>query len=250
MGNNDDNGIVVSNTDGVEIATQISRLLDPTYPLLTKFRGLCPGTYKHSVAVASMIEGVSLALNLDTEILKLAAIYHDVGKVFDPKFFSENQLEDEDPHKDLDPKMSYYIITRHVGDGVSILLNEPNFPLEVIRYISQHHAKNVLKYFFEKSGKDVEDLFRYKTTKPTCIESALLMICDIVEAMSRSKIQAGQFDPTKVIDTTINDLIDDGQMDSVYMKLGDLKKVKIALGKELEGTYQKRVQYPIGENKN
>jgi len=233
-----------------EVTEEITynKLLDTTYPLLARFRDLCPGTYKHSQALASMIEGVSISLNLDTEMLKLAATYHDIGKTFNPKYFTENQLEDEDKHSDLDPKISYEIITRHVSDSVAILINETNFPRKVIEIISQHHGQNVLKYFFKKSGKDVEDFFRYKTTKPTCIESAILMICDTVEAMSRSHVQAGKFDPVKVIETTINGLINDGQLDEVFMKLGDLKKVKTALGKELEGIYQKRVQYPDEDN--
>jgi len=233
----------VTNGEVKKEEPSLSRLLDTTYPLLSRFRELCPGTYKHSQALASMIEGVSLALDLDTELLKLAATYHDIGKTFNPKYFVENQLEDEDAHKDIDPKISYEIITRHVSDSVVILLNDYNFPRKVIEIISQHHGKNVLRYFFSKSGKDVEDFFRYKTTKPTCIESAILMICDAIEATSRARVQAGKFDPSKVIESTINGLIDDGQLDEVYMRLGDLKKVKIALGKELEGTYQKRVDY-------
>lgn len=220
-----------------------TKLLDTTYPLLSKFREQCPGTYKHSQALSSMIEGVSLELGLDVGLMRLAATYHDVGKSFNPTYFTENQLDNEDPHKDLDPKISYQIITRHVSDSVIILINDSNFPRKVIEIISQHHGQTVLKYFFRKSGNDVEDFFRYKTTKPTCIESAILMICDVVEAMSRSHVQNGKFDPVHVIETTINDLIDDGQLDEVVMKLGDLKKIKIALGKELEGTYQKRVDY-------
>lgn len=227
----------------------ITKLLDTQYPLLSRFRELCPGTFKHSQALSSMIEGVSISLNLDGDLMRLAATYHDIGKIFNPKYFTENQLEDEDTHKTLDPKISYEIITRHVSDSVMLLINDVNFPRKVIEIISQHHGQTVLKYFFKKSGKQVEDLFRYKTSKPTCIESAVLMICDAVEAMSRSCIQSGTFDPTKIIESTINGLIDDSQLDDVIMRLGDLKKVKLALGKELEGTYQKRVDYNIQPEK-
>lgn len=220
-----------------------TKLLDTTYPLLSKFRENCPGTYKHSQTLASMVEGVSLALNLDVGFMKVAATYHDIGKSFSPQFFAENQLNNENPHIELAPEISYQIITRHVSDSVAILINDGNFPRRVIEIISQHHGQTVLKYFFRKSGKDVEDFFRYKTTKPTCIESAILMVCDVVEATSRAHIQSDKFDPISIIENTINDLIDDGQLDEVVMKLGDLKKIKIALGKELEGTYQKRVDY-------
>lgn len=218
-------------------------LLDTTYPLLQRFREACPGTYKHSQVLASMIEGISVSLGLDINQMKIAALYHDVGKMFNPKYFSENQLEDENPHDKLAPRMSYNVITRHVSDSVAVLINDVNFSRKIIEIISQHHGTSVLKYFFVKSGSHVDDLFRYKTSKPTCVESAVLMICDQIEAKSRSLIQSGKFNPTEVIETSITDLIDDGQLDEVIMRLGDLKRIKEALAKELEGMYQKRVDY-------
>lgn len=232
-----------NNGEEKEIKDSLQQLLEPTYILLQKFRETCPGTFKHSQALSSMVEGVSLSLGLNVVEMKVAAQYHDIGKMFCPKYFTENQLEDENPHEKLSPMMSYNVITRHVSDSVTILINDHNFPRNIIEMISQHHGKSVLKYFFEKSKSGVEDTFRYKTTKPTCIESAILMICDQIEASSRSLIQAGKFNVNNIIESTINGLIDDGQLDDVFMRLGDLKKIKEALTKELEGTYQKRIDY-------
>ena len=230
------------NTTEAEPAS-LSFLLDSKYPLLQEFRDACPGTFKHSQSLMSMIEGISLALDLNMDRMKVAALYHDVGKSFAPKYFSENQLEDENPHDDLSPEVSYQILTRHVSDSVMVLVNNPDFPREIIEIISQHHGTTVLRYFFDKAKKAKEDDFRYKTTKPTCIESMVLMVCDAIEATSRALAQAGKFDPNKVINETLQRLIDDGQLDDVTMKLGDLKKIKHALAKELEGVYQKRVDY-------
>jgi len=240
-----------ANGNGVikEEVSDIQILLEPTYPLLQQFRDKCPGTFKHSQVLMGMVEGIALSLGLNVSCMKVAALYHDIGKTFNPKYFTENQLDDENPHDKLDPIISYNIITRHVSDSVLILINDGNFPRRVVEIISQHHGKSVLKYFFSKSGKAVEDLFRYKCTKPTCVESAILMICDQVEATSRAWIQSGKFNASSVIDKTITDLIDDNQLDDVYMKLGDLKKVKEALSKELEGMYQKRVAYPDDDKK-
>ena len=226
-----------------EVEHSLSFLLDSKYPLLQEFRDACPGTFKHSQSLMSMIEGISLALDLDGDLMKVAALYHDVGKSFSPKYFSENQLEDENPHEDLAPEVSYQILTRHVSDSVMVLVNNPDFPREIIQIISQHHGTTILKYFFDKAKKAKEENFRYKTTKPTCIESMVLMVCDAIEATSRALAQAGKFDPNKVINDTLQRLIDDGQLDDVTMKLGDLKKIKHALAKELEGVYQKRVDY-------
>lgn len=223
----------------------LSILLDSSYPLLQKFREICPGSFKHSQALMGMVEGISIALGLDTVYMKVSAMYHDIGKIVNPRYFTENQIQNENPHDKLDPLISFQIISRHVSDTALILMNDSRFPRDLIQIACQHHGQSVMKYFFHKSGSDVDDLFRYKCQKPTCVEAAILMICDHIEARSRSEVQAGkgQFDPTEVIEDTINSLLEDGQLDDVYMRLGDLQKIKEALGKELEGTYQKRVDY-------
>jgi putative nucleotidyltransferase with HDIG domain len=238
-----DENQVNNTTEEVKADAGLKQLLDSTYPLLQKFREACPGTYKHAQALASMVEGIALALDRDVDCMKVAALYHDIGKMFNPTYFTENQLDDENPHDKLDPRISYQIITRHVSDSAVILINDTLFPRSLIEIITQHHGTSVLKYFFKKSGKDVDDVFRYKTSKPTCVDSAILMICDHIEATSRAMVQANKFDPVTIIEDTINGLISDGQLDEVVMRLGDLKKIKEALAKELQGTYQKRVDY-------
>lgn len=222
----------------------LKELLDSSYPLLQKLREHCPGTYKHSQSLSAMIESVSLSLGLDIDFMKICAMYHDVGKINNPTYFTENQLEnDDDPHKKLDAWMSYQIISRHVADGVHILINDENFPRKIIEIISQHHGTSVIKYFFDKSGSELEDLYRYKGSKPECIESALLMIADCVEATSRSLIQSGKYEPENFVDSVVNKLLSDHQLDEVYMKLGSLNRIKEGLSKELKGMYAKRVDY-------
>ncbi len=231
----------------------LTGLLDSSYPLLKKFREACPGTFKHSQALSGMVEGISLSLGLDATFMKVSAMYHDVGKIFNPKYFAENQLEDENPHEKLDPLISYQIISRHISDTALILLADKNFPRDLIRIATEHHGTSVMKYFFKRCDIDtLEDLFRYKGEKPRCIESAILMICDSIEARSRSEIQAGKgkMDPTHIIEDTINSLMEDSQLDDVVMRLGDLQKIKISLAKELEGIFQKRVEYPKKINGN
>jgi len=221
----------------------LNHLLDSSYPLLQRFREACPGSFKHSQALSSMIEGISLSLGLDVTYMKVAALYHDIGKMFNPKYFTENQLEDENLHDKLDPKISFQLITRHVSDTALILLYDENFPRDLIEMITQHHGTSIVKYFFIKSGSKVEDNYRYKAHRPKTVEGMLLMICDCIEARSRSEMQAGKFDPAEVIEDTINTLMMDGQFDEVVMEIGNIRKIKQALAKELEGTYQKRVDY-------
>lgn len=223
----------------------LSELLETSYPLLQKFREACPGTFKHSQEVSAMVEGISIAIGLNVTFMKVAALYHDIGKMINPKYFTENQLEDENPHEKLDPFISCQIISRHVSDTALILINDNKFPRDLIQIMSQHHGTSVMKFFLDKAGTDVEDHFRYKGEKPKCVEAAVLMICDRIEARSRSEIQAGkgQIDPTEIIEDTINSLLSGGELEDVVMRLGDLQKIKDALAKELEGTFQKRVDY-------
>jgi cyclic-di-AMP phosphodiesterase PgpH len=225
-------------------------LLDFKYPLLQEFRESCPGSFKHSQALASTIEVVSLSLGIEVDFMKTAAQYHDIGKMFNPKYFTENQIEEENPHDKLDPKTSYEIITRHVSDGVAILINDKNFSRELIEVISQHHGTTVLRYFYNRFGAGEDDSkYRYKFTRPQSVEAMVLMVCDQIEATSKSLVQAGKFNPNDVIDKTIANLLNDGQFDNVEMKLGDLKKIKLVLAKELEGLYQKRVSYDDDDKK-
>ena len=231
-----------------EHQSTFSTILDSAYPLLQKFREEAPGTYKHCQTVSSMVESISLDLGLDVGFMKVACLYHDIGKINNPKYFVENELEDDDKHKDLHPWLSSQIISRHVSDGVNILLNDINFPRDIIEVISQHHGTCTIKYFFNKAKTFSDDIvcesdYKYKNTTPQRVESAVLMITDTIEATTRSLVQAGKYDPTTLIDTTINGLLDTGQLDKVTMPLGDLKKIKKALSKELEGLYQKRVDY-------
>ena len=250
---------ITNNTTNEEVVVthkfELSNLLDSTYPLLQEFKSKAPGSFKHSQALVSMVESVSQGLELDVTFMKICAMYHDIGKSVNPIFFGENQLDNENPHDGFDPWMSAQLLTRHVSDGVNILLNDGNFPREIIEVISQHHGNDVLKFFYDKKVKAQEegadqiivDSFRYPCTKPQTVEAAVLSICDQVEAMSKSHVQAGKFDPNKVIATSINGLLDRGQLDDVSMKLGHLKKIKVALAKELEGIYQKRVDYDPDE---
>jgi len=242
-----DENVSVPIPNGDTEKESLSIILDSNYPLLKTFRDRASGTYKHSQNLASMVEGVSMELGLEVPFMKAAAIYHDVGKMLHPRYFTENQVEEENPHDKLDPYVSYLIISRHVSDSALILMQDGNFPRKLIEIACQHHGQSVVKYFFIKSGSELEDPFRYKGKKPTCIESMVLLVCDGIEARSRAEVKRETFDPKSIIDETLNELLEDGQLEDVVMRLGDLQKLKSALAKELQGTYQRRVDYADAE---
>lgn len=227
----------------------LKELIDPKFPLMERFREIAPGTFKHSQNVANLVESVALKLDLDTDGMRAAAMYHDIGKINQAKAFTENQ-NGVNLHDTLPPEVSYNIITKHVGDTVLTMLQVPEMPREIIEWVSQHHGNTVLRYFYDRACKDSEDVdpdeWRYRCPKPNCIESAVLMICDSVEATAKSMASNGNLDTSKkkesVVMTTIGRLEMDGQLDMVLT--GHLRVIKQVLIEELESLYHTREAYP------
>lgn len=217
--------------------------LDPEYPLLDKFKNAAPGTYRHSMNIADLSESIASDLGLDAIFMRVCAIYHDIGKMLSPKYFTENQNGDGNPHDNMEPHISYQLITRHVSDSVFILINETDMPREVLKVISEHHGDTVLKAIYKKSESSNEESFRYKCPKPSNEYSSILMIVDAVEATARS-ISSKLTTPEakkKVVKDTIDRLRDDQQLDE--MKVGVLRQVQQRLVRELDGIYHTRVDY-------
>lgn len=224
---------------------EFKEIIDTKYPLLTLFKEKAPGTFKHCQQVYNMCDAIIDKLKCDDpDSLLIAAMYHDIGKMNNPEYFSENQSE-KNIHDDLDPLISYNVITRHVGDSVLYLLQIPNLPRKVLDIVSQHHGDTVLRHFYTKSRSKTDTAFRYKCVKPQSLESSVLMICDCVEATSRSYSLNGKLngsdDRKNVVDMCVNRLMNDDQLDN--MRVGDLKIVKSVLYKEIDNIYHKREMY-------
>lgn len=223
------------------------KFFDPSFPLLDKFREVASGSHKHCQNVSNICESIAVELDLNIDLIKCSALYHDIGKMNNPGYFSENQSNGNNPHNDLTPLISYSIVSRHVGDSVLYLLQIPEIPREVIEIVSQHHGNTVLMAFFNKAKSEPEDLFRYKSGRPRTTEASVLMIVDSVEATARALFNnhADEEDKSEFIHTaiisTVDRLSDDDQLDT--MQIGTLKVVKKILFKELESIYHKRVMY-------
>lgn len=220
-------------------------VLDSNYPLMTLLREKAPGTLAHSKDVAALLEVLGAELNLDVPNLKIAGYYHDIGKTVNADYFSENQTSGENGLAKHDPWISFRIITAHVGDTTQILINDENIAREVIVWCSQHHGSGIVKYFYEKSGAKNADTFRYRCSKPSSLEAGLLMICDQIEAISKSMSQAGKLtDVDSFVEKTINSMMSDEQLDDVPIpKLGFLRQIKDILKRELRSKFHKRVDY-------
>ena len=154
--------------------------------MLEKFKTLAPGTFKHCVAVGDICESVGAAFDIDADLLKLCGMYHDIGKMCNPKCFIENQGEETNIHDDLPPLISYQLLTKHVSDSVLTLINQPEFPKRAIEIIARHHGNTVLRSIAGKAKGIDEDNFRYQSEKPNDIYSSILIcgstICVILSS--------------------------------------------------------------------
>lgn len=215
-------------------------LLDAKYPFLEKFRDKAPGTFQHCQNVADLCEAVALELDLNTDMARVLGQYHDAGKIAFPEAFYENQ-NGKNLHDDLDPLISFQILTKHVSDSALILVQLDDFPTELIPPIVQHHGNTVLMSLFNKSGHKTDDAFRYKnTTPPESLEAIVLMICDSVEATIRSiEHTDGKIGSIEeIVYKTIDRFEKDGQIDE--LRIGHSKKIKRALITTLKAKYHSR----------
>jgi hypothetical protein len=232
--------------------SSLKELTDNSSPLMEQFKDKAPGTFRHCQSVASLIEPIAEELGLNTEHLVVAAKIHDIGKAVNPIWFTENQSADN-PHDKVDPTYSYCLISRHISDGAMKLLQYQEIPREVIVWVSEHHGDTIIQSIYAKAkekynGGTSIDAYRYKCRKPSCIESALLMVCDCVEATLKSLFTNDKLEDVKsAIDKVINNLIDDEQLDQ--LKIGDIRIVKKVLCREATSIYHKRIAYTAEEEK-
>ena len=234
----------------MEVKPSERDVLDPNYPLMIKLKEKCPGTYSHSKNVADILETIGIELGLDSKKLKIAGFYHDIGKIYCPALYSENQPESENVHDKLEPWNSYFLITSHVANSVQILYSDSHIDREIVDWCSQHHGTTLVVYFYKKSKSDNESEYRYKTPTPKSLEAALLMLCDHLEARMRSERKSGRIstkeDVEELVDIVFDGVVDDDQFDDVAVpRMKILRQVRKILKRELFAKFEdhKRVDY-------
>lgn len=218
------------------------------HPLLVKLRELAPGTYQHSLSLAMLSERCASAVNGNHTFVKVAAYFHDIGKIERSEYFGENQLDNMGNKHDLiSPKKSASIIIDHVPFGAE-LAREHKLPERIIDIIFMHHGTTLVKHFYAKAVEQVngeyvnEEDFKYPGPKPNSKEAAILMICDTAEAISRlGNKTKEQLD--EMVDTIIKDKFNEGQFDDCDITTGELKIVADTLSKTLNGIHHQRMEY-------
>lgn len=223
-------------------------LSDTNSKLLKELSDQAPGTFHHSLQVANLAEAAANEIGANTLLVRVGALYHDIGKLKQPKYFSENQIASESPHNVLTPKQSAQIIINHVLDGIAIA-QKNKLPDRVIDFIRTHHGDSTVYYFYKKQleldpdNTHIED-FQYPGPRPFSKETAILMMADAVEAASKSlkspDIEQLEHFIEKIVSSKMNAL----QFNNSNITLSEIETVKKVLLRKLINVYQLRIEYP------
>lgn len=231
-------------------AVKLLELSNPGQPLLKKLMLEAPGTYHHSIIVGNLAEAAADAVGGESLLVRVGALYHDIGKIKRPYFFIENQLSNENPHEKIAPTLSTLIITSHTKDGVE-MAGEAKLPRVVTDIIEQHHGTSLVSFFFHRALEDARDEktvneedFRYEGPKPQTREAALVMMADSVEAAVRAlqKPTPGRIEG--LVRRIIKEKLHDGQLDECDLTFKDLDVIANAFVRVLSGIFHARVEYP------
>jgi cyclic-di-AMP phosphodiesterase PgpH len=216
-------------------------------PLIKKLMIEAPGTYNHSVIVATLSEAAASAINASSLKAKVMAYYHDIGKLDKTMYFIENQADGKNRHDKLSPSMSALILIQHVKKGVE-LAKTHKLGNEIIEGITQHHGTSLIKYFYNKalkSGKDNvnEENFRYPGPKPQTRETGIVMLADVVEAAVRALERPTPARIRGRVKELINDIFADGQLEECELTLKDLHQIAKSFNNILTSIYHSRIEY-------
>ncbi len=236
-----------------QITTSIKliELANPNLPILRRLALEAPGTFQHSLAVANLAKSGCEAIECDSLLVNTGALYHDIGKIYRPQYFIENQIPGQNPHDKIQPSMSALILINHVKEGLE-LAYKSNLPEPILDAIEQHHGTRLIKFFYNRAqercdpgAKEIrEDEFRYPGPKPQSKEMGVLMLADAVEAASRTLVNPGRQQIRNLVQTLFEDCLHDGQLDHTDLTLGDLHRVEEAFLRVLTNIYHRRVDYP------
>jgi putative nucleotidyltransferase with HDIG domain len=245
---------------GTATDIKLVELSNTNLPLLRRLAFEAPGTFQHSLMVANLAKEGCEAVGSDPVLAYAAGLYHDIGKVFRPDYFIENQRSGQNPHDRLAPSMSALILISHVKEGVE-LAREHNLPRVLRDAVRQHHGTRLIKYFFDRAVKQsgphggeipetpeiteaAEADYRYPGPRPRNKAMGVLMLADAVEAASRSLAEPTPGTIREMIRAIVDDCLRDGQLDETDLTLSDLRVLSEAFGRMLVTIYHQRIEYP------
>ena len=222
-------------------------LSDTNSPLLKELSNKAPGTFHHSMNVANLAESSANEIGANSMLARVGSLYHDIGKMNNPSYFTENQITGANPHDKLSSLESVNIILDHVSKGVE-MAKKNNLPNRIIDFIRTHHGTSVIHYFYENDLKlnlnpNIED-YKYSGPRPFSKETALVMMCDSVEAATKSLENPDSEKINSFVETIIDKQIGNNQFENCSITFKDIKMIKDVIKKKLANIYHIRVEYP------
>jgi len=224
-------------------------LSDLNHPLLRRLSMEAPGTYHHSLMIGNLAEAAAEAVGANPLLARVGSYYHDVGKIHKPEYFIENQTVFKSRHEKLSPTMSALILESHVKGGRDLAI-EYDLPDKIIDFIEQHHGTTFMKFFLHKArqqspeGEVPDEEFRYPGPKPQNKETAILMLADSVEALSRTLDDPKPSRLRTAIRRVVRDKFEAEQLDECELTLKDLNRIEESFLHRLLGVFHTRVEYP------
>ncbi|MBL7066292.1 MAG: HDIG domain-containing protein [Candidatus Marinimicrobia bacterium] len=241
---------------GITTDLTLLELADFNHPLLKSLSKEATGTFTHSVTVGNLAEAAADAVGANALRARVGAYYHDIGKITKPEYFIENQSYNINKHDNLAPNLSALIIINHIKEGIR-LAKEYKLPKAIIDFISTHHGTTLVEFFYNKAMKQSdgnilinESDFQYPGPKPRTKETGVLMICESIEAATRSLEKPTVGNIEKIVDQIIEKRLKEGQLDECPLTLADLSKIKGDIKSNtgimpiLKGLHHLRVEYP------
>lgn len=243
---------VIELTMGFTSRFRLMELMNLERPLLRELMVNVPGTYHHSLIVANMVEAGARAIGANALQCKVAALYHDIGKMENPQYFIENQFTDKNKHDKLAPALSAKIITAHVDNGVE-LAKRHKLGADIAAIIQQHHGDSTVGYFYHKAlnlsqAKGAADVdkkdFQYAGPKPQTKEAGIVLLADAIEASSRSLAEPTPGKLKEHVEAISRKIFSEGQLDDSDLTFKDLKVLGDTFQRILTGIFHTRIEYP------
>ena len=240
--------LIIEKIFGFTSTVTLVELSDINSKLLQKLAEVAPGTFQHSIQVSTLASEAARAIGANSTMVRTGALYHDIGKMNSPIFFTENQ-HGVNPHAGLDPETSAHKIISHVTDGIAMASKE-KLPGVIKDFIAEHHGKGVTKYFYNTAVNENPDKvidkakFQYPGPNPQTKETAILMMADAVEAASRSLKDYTPQSIDTLVDKIIDSQVQDGLLKEAPISFRDVETVKRSFKSRLSTIYHSRVAYP------
>jgi putative nucleotidyltransferase with HDIG domain len=232
---------------GLVSDVSLLELSDTNSKLLKRLANEAPGTFHHSLQVANLAEAAASEIGANTMLVRVGALYHDIGKMNNPTFFIENQATSVNPHDELAPDESAAMIIDHVLDGIEIAKSN-KLPDRIIDFIRTHHGTSTVYYFYQKAKEIDEDVaiekFQYPGPIPFSKETAILMMADSVEAASKSIKEPTSQRIDEFVERIIDKQMDELQFMNADITLKEIVTIKKVLKKKLNNIYHLRIEYP------